>query len=328
MTVLRGIERLEAPAIWHPGDGPARDVYAVIGEAELVLQDREGTALAHWSLPALSRRNPGEMPARFSPVEGSDEVLEVEDTLLADALERVVAAVERGRQKPGALRRVAVGIAGGFAVGLLLLWLPGAMRGHAGNVMPPAQRVETGERLLEEIARVTGPVCASPLGDEALGRLRDRLFPTTPVRLMVVRGLPEPALALPGGLIAVSGATLIAQDDPLVVAGHVLAAALMAESDPPLARFLSGIGARDLATLLFTGTLTDRAVAAHVETLLSAPPPPLDAARLQSGFAGRGLAWAPYAAVRSLPIGEAPPSDMPAALDDTAWLALREICET
>lgn len=328
MTALDGIERLETTALWRSDAGAQRrEVYVGIGEAELVVQDRAGTALAHWSLPALVRRNPGAMPALYAPAPDAAEELEIEEPAMVAALDRVVSAVARGRRRPGALRRLVLGLIGGFAVGTLLLWLPDALRAHAENVMPAAQRAEIGARMLAELTLLTGPPCATPTGDEALRLLRERLAPTMPVRFAVLRDLPQPALALPGGMVVLSDRVLVAQDDPGVAAGHLLATLLTARAQAPVARFLDGIGALPLMRLLASGEVPDRAITRDVEGLLLAPPPLLSPDRLQPGFAAARLAWGPYAAATGLPPEDAPASDRPPALDDTAWLALQGICD-
>jgi hypothetical protein len=67
MTALSEYQRLEAPGVWRPTpDAQRRDVIVALGEATLVLTDQKDTALAHWSLAAVERRNPGGCP-RSSP---------------------------------------------------------------------------------------------------------------------------------------------------------------------------------------------------------------------------------------------------------------------
>ncbi len=327
-TALDGIERLETTALWREDAGAQRrEVYVSIGEAELVVQDTSGDALAHWSLPALVRLNPGTLPARFAPARGADEDLEIAEPEMVEALDRVMAAVEKGRRRPGALRRLLTGLIAGFAAGTLLLWLPGAMRLHAANVMSAAQRSDIGERMLSELAIRTGPPCGTLTGTEALATLRARVLPTTPARLEVLRGLPQPALALPGGLFVLSDSTLVAQDDPNVTAGHVLATASEARATAPIVHLLDGLGPVALLRLMASGEVTDAAIAAQVERDLLAPPATLPPDMLRSVFAAASLAWDPYAADTGLPPGEATPSDMRPALDDTTWQALRGICE-
>ncbi|SFI20358.1 hypothetical protein [Jannaschia pohangensis] len=328
-TAIDGLARLETTALWRPEAGAQRrEVYVSIGEAELVVQDRGGTALSHWSLPALIRRNPGESPAIYAPSEGADEELEIDESVMIAALDRVMDAVEMGRRRPGALRRLTVGLIAGFSVGLLILWLPGALRNHAENVMPAAQRADIGDRMMTELTTLTGPPCGSPTGDEALRILRDRLIPTSPVRFAVLRDLPQPALALPGGLVVISDVVLVTQDDPTVAAGHIMAAFLTARERAPLGTFLDGVGAQALVRILASGEVRDETITDHVEQLLLRPPVVLGPDALQPGFAAARLPWAPYAAATGQPSGEAPPTDMPPVLDDITWQALREICDS
>ncbi|PWJ19283.1 hypothetical protein [Jannaschia seohaensis] len=327
MTAIEGLERLETTALWRPEAGAQRrEVYVSIGEAELVIQDSAGTALTHWSLPALVRVNAG-APAVYAPAPGTDEELEVEEPEMIAALDRVVAAVEKGRAKPGRLRRIATGLVLGAAVGFAIMWLPGALRDQAAGLLPPSKRSELGERMLAEFTLLTGPPCETVTGREALDRLHARLLPTTPGRIEVLRDLPHPALALPGGLLLLSDVPLLTQDDPDVAAGHLLAAAITAQERPPLEALLRDLGATSLIRLLTAGVVTDAEITEHVETLLLDAPPLAAPERLRPGFAAARLAWAPWATATGRAPGEAPASQMPSALDDDSWQRLREVCD-
>ncbi|KIT18136.1 hypothetical protein [Jannaschia aquimarina] len=328
MTAIDGLERLESPAIWHPAEGEQRrDVYVSVGEAELVIFGTDEAPLSHWSLPAMRRLNPGAMPARYAPGQRADEELEIEETEMVAVLERVLDAVERGRPKRGRLRFVLSSALTAAAILGLLAWLPGAIRDHAIAVLPPAKQAEIGDRLLVELGALTGPPCTGPLGDEALTRLRLRLFPNTPVRMRVVQDLPAPALALPGGLLILSNEVLVARDDPEVAAGHFVAARATAHGDGPLGRFIDGLGTWGTARLLMSGDVRQQDVAEAVERLILTPPPlPADEA-LRGAFAEAGLAWAPWAQATGRPV-RAAASGLEPALDDAGWQSLRGICES
>ena len=328
MTAIDGLERLEATALWRPATGAQRrDVLVSVGEAELRIFGADEAPLSHWSLPAIRRLNPGALPARYAPGRAAEEELEIEDASMVEVLERVLAAVERGRPRAGRLR-LALGLAilAGLAVAAAL-WGPGALREHAARILPPATRVEIGDRLLVELTALTGPPCGGVLGDEALAGLKARLLPTAPVRPLVLRDLPAPAVALPGGLLLLSDDVLATQDDPAVAAGHLVAAHAGAGGDAPLDRFLDGLGIGQVARLLATGDLPPAAFARHVERLLLAPPaPPEDGAALRDAFARARLDWGPWATAT----GRAAPAEAPAAapvMDDTDWQSLRGICD-
>ncbi|UWQ20349.1 hypothetical protein [Jannaschia sp. W003] len=329
MTAIDGLERLETTALWRPApDAEARAVYVSIGEAELRVFGDDEAALSHWSLPAIRRLNPGVVPARYAPGGSADEELSIDESAMIDALERVLAAVERGRPHPGRLRWLLVAAALGIGGLVAAFWMPSALRERAAVLLPPVQREEIGDRLLTELSALTGPPCTGVLGQEALDRLRERILPTTPVRLRVVRDLPIPALALPGDILLVSNETLLAQDDPAIAAGHVLATRVSAAAAPPLAAFLEGIGLRGIASLLTSGQVPPVAYARHIESLLLDPPALAPASVLRPAFSQARLDWAPWAAAVGLDAGSgAGPGAMPPALDDTDWQSLRGICE-
>jgi hypothetical protein len=327
LTAIVGLERLEAPGIWRPeAAAERRAVYVAIGEAELVVQDPSGTALAHWSLPALVRRDRGGHPAVYAPDPLSDETLEIEEEALIEALDRVVAAVEKGRRRTGRLRRAGTGIAIVGAAGLAALLLPDLGRDQAANMLPPSARSELGERMLAHIVDVAGPPCASPTGSEALESLRDRLLPLSRAAFHVVPDLPRAVMALPGDHYVISAELLADQDDPEIVAGHVLAAVLASKGDDPVEAMLAALGPLSLARLLATGEVPHRALRDHAERLLLMRPPAPDPDELRQGFAAARLGWDAWAAAAGLPAaGDAPP--MPPAMDDATWQALRAICD-
>ena len=73
MTALNQYQRLEAIGLWreNPQSEP-RDVIVSFGDATLILTDpKSEIPVAHWSLPAVYRLNPGTHPARYSP-DGAD----------------------------------------------------------------------------------------------------------------------------------------------------------------------------------------------------------------------------------------------------------------
>ncbi|MEM8824685.1 MAG: hypothetical protein AAGF30_13835 [Pseudomonadota bacterium] len=327
MTAIDGLERLESPALWRAdADGQRQNVFVAIGEAELVILDSAGTALTHWSLPALIRLNPRKEPALYAPGEGSDEELEISETEMIGALDRVTAAVEKGRRRPGRLRRIMTGLTIGLAAGFAIMWTPGAVRDVAANILPLPARAEMGDRMLDAITQLTGPACKTPTGTEALQTLKTRLLPLRPARFAVVQDLPHPVLALPGGLFVISDEILVTQDDPELVAGHVLAAALTSGANVPLRTLLADLGPLDLIRLMASGEVSQPALTAHAKSRLLADPPEPDAARLRPGFATARLGWDAYANSVGLHVPpDAPP--MPPAMDDTTWQALRGICD-
>lgn len=330
MTAIDGLERLETPALWRAsGRDPLREVYISIGEAELQVFGMDEVALSHWSLPAIRRLNPDEVPARYAPGRAAEEELQIDEPEMITALERVLDAVERGKARPGRLRWVLV--LGVFVAMIAagILWLPNMLREQAGRILPPAQREEIGDRLMVELGAVTGPACSTALGDEALQQMKDAVLPDRVLRLRVVQDLPAPALALPGGLLLLSNETLIVQDDPAIAAGHLLATQVSAEAFPPLERFLATMRTDKLIGLLTSGEVPPNAISRHVEGLLLDPPVLADDSVLIPAFAQARLAWTPWADAtgRLAPATDDQPLTLPPPIDDTAWQSLRGICD-
>ena len=69
MTALKKYQRLECFGLWRatPHD-QRREVHVRFGDATLILIDpKSGTALSHWSLPAVEQLNRGTFPPVFAP---------------------------------------------------------------------------------------------------------------------------------------------------------------------------------------------------------------------------------------------------------------------
>src|SRR5690606_10694329 len=89
MTALTKYQKLECTGLWRDApDAQRREVVVNFGEASLTMSDpRSELALSHWSLPAVERMNPGEMPALYAPGPEADETLELDDPDMIAALE-------------------------------------------------------------------------------------------------------------------------------------------------------------------------------------------------------------------------------------------------
>ena len=138
MTALKQYERLEALGIWRDSaDAQRREVICSFGDATLVIFDgRSNRPLAHWSLAALVRRNPGKVPAIYAPAEEPGEDLEIEDRDMVAAINKLQAALEAGRPHPGRLRGILVWGVVALA-GVAILWeLPSALVEQTARVTP------------------------------------------------------------------------------------------------------------------------------------------------------------------------------------------------
>jgi hypothetical protein len=355
MTALPEFQRLECRAIWRETlTAQRRDVIVSFGDATLVISDeRAAKPLAHWSLAALIRLNPGKLPARYAPSQldevaaqvgrnselPADEELEMDDDTMIGAIEKLQSRIEARRPHPGRLRsKFGVGSAAFFAL-LAVVWLPGATTRHVADVAPTSKRIEIGRMALKDITTVTGQPCHTAQGDAALERLTQRLKGAREIAV-----LPEGlngVRRLPGQVIAVGLPLLVAQDTPEVVAGHIIAAELATEKADPLVTLLEWAGFGAAIELLTTGELPPEKLAGYGEHLLQiARPDTRDTSHdeaLLSEFAKVGVSSTPYAysldstgetvlgLIEADPFKGAPAPEP--VMVDSDWIALQTICD-
>ena len=69
VTALTEFQRLEAQGSWRETpESRLREVIVSVGAATLTMMDpKSDRPLSHWSLPAVTRINPGQLPAIYTP---------------------------------------------------------------------------------------------------------------------------------------------------------------------------------------------------------------------------------------------------------------------
>jgi hypothetical protein len=302
LTALKQYQRLECSGLWQDTpDMQRRDVVVSFGATSLVMKDpRSDDALSHWSLPAIWRDNPGQMPALYRPGPDADESLELSDTTMVAALDTVRRAVAAARPRPGRLRGAIYLVLGMVIGGGAIGWLPGALRNHAASMAPPSVRAEIGLMAFDDITRLTGAPCTEPAAQTALAALSTRLFGAAdPPILLVMRDGLDAARPLPGGIILLPQALVTGEDSPEPLVMALLAAADQASLSDPLLPILAHGGFRATFTLLTTGSLPPDALTGYGEAYLRGDAPP---------------------AIR--------PADQPGTpMPDADWIALQGICD-
>lgn len=334
MTALTKYDRIEASALWRAGaEAQRREVVVSIGDASLTISDLQDRPLAHWSLPAVERANPGERPAIYHPDGDPDETLEIsdEDAQMIEAIEKLRRAIRRGRPRPGRLRLFTLVATVLGVMALAVFWLPGALLTHTVSVVPEVKRQEIGLSLLGQLERLTGKPCSDLLATPALGRLTDRLG--VPL-LVVVRGGVRDTLALPGGAILINRAVIEDHEEPDVAAGYVIARTVQSAEVDPLRQMLDHLGLMASFRLLTTGELSDTMLRDWAEDMVLAADAPVDTQVLLTAFSDLGVKSSPYAYAldpsgeTTLSLIEADPfvtSPRP-VLSDGDWVALQGIC--
>ena len=334
VTVLAKYQRLEAEGIWHRSpDERRRDVIVSVGKTTITILTPAETTLTHWSLPAMERINPGQMPALYCPEGDSSETLELAEDAFVEAVEKVLDSVRRRQARSGHVRRL-VAIALLIAVlGGAALWLPSAVARHTAALLPDAARASIGMSLLSEMDRITGPPCDAPSGIRALEHLQGRLFGSESRRLLVLpSSLPETA-HLPGGTILLAHKLLKEIETPEILAVHVLAEDTRRNHSDPVSRLLHVAGIKTVLALLTQGTVPDAAVARMAEHVVTTVPSPVPTTVLMDRIAAAGMTIRANANLEGVPgqsTATVATAVAPAALpilDDGDWIALQGICE-
>ena len=308
-------------------------MFVSIGDATITIGAANGTALAHWSLPAIQRLNPNERRALYRPGEESSETLEIADREMIDAVERVLKSIHRGNRRPGRLQGLATVGVGLAILAAAAIWLPGAVIRYTASLVPDVGRVTIGTQLLSEMDRVAGAPCAAPFGQRALETLSNRLFEGTPTQLVVLPSALKETAHLPGGTILVSHTLVEDYETPDVVAGYVLAEDLRREKQDPLARLLEFAGLRAALVLLSKGELPDVALKRMAEAVIAEPPIAILDDDLIARLNTASVPAKAYAHARDFS-GETTGNLLQASaisetpiLEDGDWIALQRICE-
>ncbi|WP_372837721.1 hypothetical protein [Phaeovulum sp.] len=327
MTALSEYQRLESTGIWRESpEAQRREVIVAFGDATLVISDgRSARALAHWSLPALVRLNPGSTPALYAPGPDADEELEIDDETMISAVEKVRFALASRLPRPGRLRLwVMLGMTA-VAAALGLFWLPDALVSHVARVAPPAQRDDIGAIVLAELTTLTGAPCMNDAAEPVIEALAARLVPGKSIVLLptALNG----ALALPGKVLVLGMATVQGYDGPEVAAGNLLAVTLAAETTDPLTEALDWAGLRSAFALLTTGELPQDAMKGYGQALL-ATVKPADKPAVTARLIGEGVDPEPW--LQSLadnePYALAAPSAVEPLMSDSDWVRLQGAC--
>lgn len=337
MTALNEYRRLEALGLWRErSDDQRREVIVALGEATLVMSAPNGGALGHWSLPAVERLNPGKTPALYAPSDDSAEELEIADTDMVDAIERIRTAIARSRPRPGRLRLVlSMGLVA-VVTALGVFWLPDALIRQTVSLLPESKRVAIGQQLLVQMTQIAGRPCGGPGGRTALMRLSTRVFGTDAAPQLVIFSNTIPAtISLPGNIIVATAALAEDFETPEVLAGYLLAERARQTGHDPIGAFLSESGLRVTLRLLTTGQIADEEIHAHAARLLSRETTMVDNGVLLEEFGTAQISSQPYAFARDvsgesvLQLIEADPmrgGSGPPVLGDGDWVSLQEIC--
>ena len=336
MTALKDYIRLESTGLWRSApDAQRLDVFVFVGHASLVIANKAEEPLAHWSLPAIERLNPGQRPALFAPAPDATETLEIEDPDMIAAIETVQKAVHKSDPKPGRLRLWIAGSVLCLIAVIAFFWLPGAVHRHTLKVAPDAQRERLGDQIFNVMQRLTGKPCGYSEGLNQLTRFAQTIPGGENAAVEIVRQGVTNSILLPGRRILLDRTVIEDHETADVAAGFVLEELARSETVDPLSPLLESLGPFGNLRLLATGEVTDEGLTTYVQSTLSAerPAPALDV--LLSYFETARVPSSPYALALD-PTGETtldlieadpfPSGGTSPVLDDNAWVDLQSLC--
>ena len=337
MTALKKYARLEATGLWRARpEEQRREVIVSVGNTTLIIADSKDRPLAHWSLAAIARANPGEFPALYHPDGDAQESLEFTEgeAEMVKAIEKLRRVIDRRRPKPGRLRLVIFGVIFATLCALAVFWMPQAVQTYALRVVPEVKRLEIGLSLIEKMSNLSGTPCHSDSANTALDQLSQRILGAKG-RLRVLPSGVQQTAHLPGGLVLIHRELLEDYDDPDVVAGYILAETLRAEQSDSLHRLLAFTGTLSVFRLLTTGKMSEATLKKYAEHLLLQSPAPIDTDLLIEQFSAQRLRAAPYAYAidvtgeQTLALIEADGASIEQfvpSLSDNYWIRLQTIC--
>ncbi len=336
MTALHKYEKLESAGLWRESLATQRrEVFVSFGDTSLVIRDRLDAPISHWSLPAVVRLNPGDMPALYSPNSDANETLEISDPTMVAAVEKVRTVIDRRRPHPGRLRLAVFLALTAVIAALGVFWLPGALERHTVRVVPFETRHEIGRQLLDQINRLTGAACSTAAGDRALGRLKARLLGGGNAKILVLGDGIADSTHLPGGFILLNRNLVEDFEAPEIAAGYVLLEQIRAQTRDPLAVLLHEAGVVASFRLLTTGEMKAATLARYANHLLVRPNPLPSDAVILSAFAKARISSSALAysiditGETTLGLIEADPfrnKTYPPVLSDASWVGLQAIC--
>jgi hypothetical protein len=330
MTALDKYVRLEAIGRWREGPAAApREVVVSFGDATLVLTDLADRPLGHWALAGVQAigRDGAATVYAMSPEGG--ETLTIADSDMVEAIAAVTRA-HRLAPPPAAeprSRAWIVALAAAVLAAAAIAWTPTLLREQAARMLPPEAAEVFGDQMLLQIMAATGPACADPAGRQALAALAAKVAGGTAFRLRAVDLGPAPVALLPGPTVAVGRAAIEQAEDPAEIAGWIAVALARETARPGPERLMTAVGPLANLRYIFTGALSDAALARATRAVFD-PPTPEEIAAAYDRLAAAGIAAGPFAdGLRRAGI-EPPPAaaEGAPALPAREWAALQGLC--
>lgn len=333
MTALHQYQRLEAAGLWRENHAAQRrEVIVGLRDATIILMDpKTEMPLTQWSLPAITRLQEINGFVTYASASDGIETLEIDDTAMIAAFDKLRNVIDRRRRRPGRLRSALILGAATTVIIATAIWMPLRLTSFTAERLPQAARAQIGALALADIQKTTGSACNTRIGQIASENLARRLDPTRPPQILVMRaGLPRP-MALPGGMILLPYDMIAAAEGPDYLAALILAEMVRATTHDPTMTILQHAGFLASFRLLSSGNLPAGALDGYGLSVANKAPAPVDLQQLQIAFQDAKITALPYLEASAVEFGLTDPmpngSD-PIVLDDADFLALQYICGT
>ena len=337
MTALTQYQRLEATGIWRKSAEAQRlDVIISIGESSLVITDINEKPLAHWSLAALAVIQSKDGIKLYHPDGDPSETLELgsNENEMAEAIEKLMKAVDRRRPKPGRLRIFSLASILIIILGLSIFWLPAALRDYTQKIIPEVREKEMGKAVFNEFVSFVGAPCSRELGRIALDKFISNLG-LIEYTFYVVPSETIEAIHLPGKIIVISKALVEDFDDPDVLAGYVLAQIQREAKSNALDELMKQMNNIEIIQFLFGRSPDFSTLRGFSKDWIMKKQITVDPKNLVTEFNKRAISALPYSyaidvtgqSTQFMINSEQTSGNVKKpSLDDSAWLALQTIC--
>ena len=339
MTALDKYQRIEALGLWRNDNASQRkDVLISIGETTLLISDMQEQPLAHWSLAAIERANPGNFPAVYHPDGDQEESLELNlsEKEMIDAIEKLRTVIARRRPHPGRLRTgIFLGIFSIFFL-TLVFWMPQAVRNYTAEILPGVKHIEIGNKLFEHLKRVTGPACEADFSKTSLKHLSERLF-TEKTPIFIVPDGIKTTISLPGNILLANRNLVEDFEDPDVLAGFLVIEKLRSQTFDPMEDLIQNISLISTFRLLTTGLIKDETLMDYADYLVTRPQETIQTSKIIKAFHDTKLSLLPFAkaidmtgegSFELIEADEIKKSPVQTSLPDSYWVSLQNICNS
>jgi len=337
MTALEQFERLESLGLWRDVDVSQRvEVVVSFGKASLVLSDKNDRPLTHWSLAAVEEISNDDGTVIYTPDKAGNEILEISDDIMIDAIARIRATIKRPYRNRGRIRLLSAAFTAVCLLVLTVFWLPEALAQYAANAVSPAKAREIGAQMMPMVSKQFGAPCKSPNAGHVIRKLENRLLQSQSTAIFISDLGARYSAHLPGDIILANRILVEEFTSPEVLSGFVLVEKTLSEQTPPLKALFLSAGSWNTLRFLVQGQLNIKALERFAHEHLNGAVIRPRYSELLMHFELAKIPSTPLAetwdsnltTTQELVDGDPYPTAYDPILTDTEWLMLQQICET